>query len=346
VTGVATPIDAATVVVLRPARRRRGRAAAGGATAGRAAAGFEALLTVRPSTMVFGPGIAVFPGGRVDAADRVAVAGADDPLAAHRAAAVREAREEVGLDLDPDALVPLSRWVTPPPSERRFDVRFFGALLPPGARVRRHRGEVDSVAWRTPRAGLRAMAAGRLALWQPTAVTLQQLDGLASLDDLRRAFAPSAGPAPSRTRVGRAVDGVASIDGTWAGGIAGRRWSGWLVGRRSLVVVDPGDPTDETMALVAATVAARGGRLAGVALTSLAPERHAGVEMFRTTLDLPVAAGPGARRLTSYSVAEVEDGGRVPFGDIGLRAERGRATGGPVAIDLVLDDGRRLAADR
>lgn len=335
---VATPIEAATVVILRPARR---------------GSGFEVLLTHRPDTMAFGPGIAVFPGGRVDVADRAVASDpsststAVDPLAAQRVAAAREAREEVGIELDPGSLIPMTRWVTPPSMPRRFDVRFFAAALPAGARVRRHRREVAAVDWVTPDAALRAMAAGRLAIWQPTAVTMQQLDGIASIAEVRRTFAPSAGRAPSRMRIGASgrVPGLARIDGGWAGGIEGRRWTGWLFGRREFVVVDPGDPTDETLAAVAGFAASRGGRLVGAALTSLHPERHAGVEMFHSGLDLPVVAGPGAGRLASYAVTELAPGVRLPFGDVGASVAAQTSTAATAraeGIDLVLEDGTRL----
>lgn len=317
---VTPPIPAATVVILRPARL---------------GPGLEVLLTERPSTMAFGPGIWVFPGGRVDEADGSAVA-----------AAVREAREEVGLDLEPTDLVPMTRWVTPPSLPRRFDVRFFAAPLPAGARIRRHRGEVASARWLTPASGLRAMATGRLGIWQPTAVTLQQLEGLRTVADVQAAFAPSSGGAPARTRVGpRVADSpVARVDGGWAGGIEGRRWTGWLVGTRELVVVDPGDPTDETLGMVSAMAAARGGRLVGCVLTSLHPVRHAGVEMFHSGLDLPIVAGRGARRLASYEVAEVGPGDRLPFGDAAVSVEPGSGPdqARPESIDLVVEGRRRL----
>ena len=67
----------------------------------------EVLMTVRSRTMVFAGGMAVFPGGRVDAADfalgETFVAAHDTDLsadeAAHQIAAVRETLEETGLAL-------------------------------------------------------------------------------------------------------------------------------------------------------------------------------------------------------------------------------------------------------
>lgn len=88
--------DAATVVLVRDAPD-----------------GLEVLLTERPATMAFAPGMHVFPGGRVDPGtdDRVPVLGAvlggdwaANPRTARTiwAAAVRETFEEVGLLLARD----------------------------------------------------------------------------------------------------------------------------------------------------------------------------------------------------------------------------------------------------
>ena len=78
-------IPAATVVVFR-------HGAAGGPP--------EFLMLVRSRTMTFAGGAAVFPGGRVDEADRQLAATLDwddADEAAHRIAAVRETLEESGL---------------------------------------------------------------------------------------------------------------------------------------------------------------------------------------------------------------------------------------------------------
>lgn len=62
----------------------------------------EILMVVRSRSLVFAGGAAVFPGGRVDEADRVLAARldhgcVDNSEAAHRIAAVRETLEETGL---------------------------------------------------------------------------------------------------------------------------------------------------------------------------------------------------------------------------------------------------------
>ena len=151
-------IPAATVVIFRN---------------GRAGSAPEILMVTRSRSMSFAGGAAVFPGGRVDEADRVLAAAydfdGDVDEAAHRIAAIRETLEETGLVIgvtgeidamraamardmlrDADALAPVleamdwsldlsavhsfARWY--PKNERLprvFDTRFYIADLGTGA---------------------------------------------------------------------------------------------------------------------------------------------------------------------------------------------------------------------
>lgn len=78
-------IPAATVILLREAASGRG---------------IETLMLRRNSKLAFVGGMWVFPGGRIDEADRTSLP-ATDELGAARCAAVRESREEAGLEIDP-----------------------------------------------------------------------------------------------------------------------------------------------------------------------------------------------------------------------------------------------------
>ena len=152
------PIPAATLVIFR---------------SGRAGSEPEILMVVRSRNMSFAGGKAVFPGGRVDQADRdlaaTLVAPELEDETAHRIAAIRETLEETGLaiglkgevdaaraaamrgmaleqqalapvldtfdlTLDLDALVPFARWLPLGMAHNRiFDTLFYLADLGTGA---------------------------------------------------------------------------------------------------------------------------------------------------------------------------------------------------------------------
>ena len=65
-----------------------------------------------------------------------------------------------------------------------------------------------------------------------------------------------------------------------------------------------------------AAVAAHGGRLAGVLVTSIDPAAHAGVEMLAHGLGLPVAAPMALAGSVPYPAIGLELDARVPFGDV------------------------------
>jgi 8-oxo-dGTP pyrophosphatase MutT (NUDIX family) len=136
--------------------------------------GLEVLLLRRNPAARFMGGAWVFPGGAVDAHE-----GEGD--GAHRAAAVREVREEAGLALpDPAALVKFSRWITPPEIRIRFDTHFFLAPAPPDQEARADGEEMVDLGWHTPAGALAAHARGELELVFPTIRQLEQLAGFAS----------------------------------------------------------------------------------------------------------------------------------------------------------------------
>jgi 8-oxo-dGTP pyrophosphatase MutT (NUDIX family) len=146
------PRQAASVILLRGGRET-----------------LEVLLVRRTPEARFMGGVWVFPGGAVDGAE-------GDGDGAHRAAAIRELREEAAIALDgPDALVKFSRWITPAQVKIRFDTHFFLALLPAGQEPRIDGQECVDLGWFTPAGALEAQRAGKLALVFPTIKHLEQL---------------------------------------------------------------------------------------------------------------------------------------------------------------------------
>lgn len=157
------PRQAATVILLR-----------GGAEA------LEVLLVRRTPEARFMGGVWVFPGGAVDAGE-----GEGDE--AHRAAAIRELREEAAILLaDPGELVKFSRWITPAQVQVRFDTHFFLAPLPEGQQARVDGQECVDLGWFTPDGALESHRAGEIPLVFPTIKHLEQLSDFASVDELMR----------------------------------------------------------------------------------------------------------------------------------------------------------------
>jgi 8-oxo-dGTP pyrophosphatase MutT (NUDIX family) len=156
-----TPRQAATVIVLRGGRDT-----------------LEVLLVRRNPAQRFMGGAWVVPGGAVDA-------GEGEGDAAHRLAGVREVFEEAALELpDPDALVKLSRWITPPEVSIRFDTHFFLAAAPGGQEARADGSECVDLGWFTPQGALDAYAREEIVLVFPTIRTLEQLAPFGSAAEL------------------------------------------------------------------------------------------------------------------------------------------------------------------
>ena len=198
-----SPRAASTVILLRDSEQ-----------------GLETYLLRRVTTMAFAPLMHVYPGGRVDEADYEAsvdftVPPADVAALAERAStdvrglvapyscAVREVAEECGVSLvepgpdgrlviDPAVLPVADHWVTPEMEGKRYDVRFFMAVLPAGQDAILSTTEADSAFWIAPQAALDARRAGELAMLPPTEATLGYLTGFGSAAEALADAAPAA----------------------------------------------------------------------------------------------------------------------------------------------------------
>lgn len=166
-----TPRPAASVMLVRQGAR-----------------GFEILFLRRNPTLAFHGGYWVFPGGRIDA-DDADPAAPDDEAAAARRAAVREAREEAGVEVTPESLAFAVHWTTPEVSPIRFATWFFVAPAP-ADRITVDGGEIHAHQWLSPAEALGRQAAGEIKLAAPTfALTTR----MAAFDDIETALAAVAG---------------------------------------------------------------------------------------------------------------------------------------------------------
>jgi 8-oxo-dGTP pyrophosphatase MutT (NUDIX family) len=85
-----------------------------------------------------------------------------------------------GLVLRADLLGAWSHWITPEFEPRRFDTRFFVAVLPEGQSVGNLAQEADRAAWTPLSQVLAAVAAGNSSMLPPTHVTCRELSALSA----------------------------------------------------------------------------------------------------------------------------------------------------------------------
>jgi 8-oxo-dGTP pyrophosphatase MutT (NUDIX family) len=196
------PIPAATVILVRdrPAQ-------------------CDVLMVERAGDMAFAAGAMVFPGGRIDDADRhyAERIGLDPALVA----AIREAIEETAipvglapqpdaalaadlqaqlladrpladlvdehaLELDAGALVPFARWLPKFHAVRRFDTLFFVAAAPSGDwQPRVVERECAAAEWVAPAQMLERERSGSARLIFPTRRTLERLALHSSFESIR-----------------------------------------------------------------------------------------------------------------------------------------------------------------
>lgn len=165
--------------------------------------GLHVYLQRRVRTMAFAAGMYVFPGGAVDAKDRIDAqnlikgapgrlagtkletdddqgAGLGEDTLSARFAAVREVAEEANHDLlDPMTLRYIAHWVTPEVEDRRYDTRFYAVVLPAEDVVNESSMESDHERWLRPAEALAQYRAGKMAMLPPTVAVLSGFAGAA-----------------------------------------------------------------------------------------------------------------------------------------------------------------------
>lgn len=196
------PIPAATLIIVRDQPE-----------------GAEVLMVERAEGMAFAAGALVFPGGRIDEADRdfAGHLGLDPALIAAIRESVEETAVPVGLDpvpgpdlahrfqqelladrplsaviadhhliLDRNALTPFARWVPKFHAVRRFDTIFYVARCPAGDwQPKVVEGECASAAWLRPAEVIEREKRGEARLIFPTRRTLERIALQRDFDGIR-----------------------------------------------------------------------------------------------------------------------------------------------------------------
>ncbi len=121
------------------------------------------LLVERVRELRFFGGYFAFPGGTLDPGD---------PDPAH--CAVRELREEIGLELEVKDLLPLGRLTTPEFAPVRYETEFFLARCPEGREPSPCCGELASVRFVDPAEALAEWRAGETAIVPPVLFFLEE----------------------------------------------------------------------------------------------------------------------------------------------------------------------------
>jgi 8-oxo-dGTP pyrophosphatase MutT (NUDIX family) len=179
----------------------------------------DILVVERAAAMAFAGGAIVFPGGRIDAADRDLASRLGRPDDAAKVTAIRETIEESAvaaglfgpidptlgprlqadllsgtpfdqliadhrLTLDLDALTPFTRWMPAFKQPRRFDTLFFLAPSLPGDwQPIPQPGECQAAEWATPSALLDRIATGHASAIFPTKRNLERIALHAGIDE-------------------------------------------------------------------------------------------------------------------------------------------------------------------
>lgn len=108
-----------------------------------------------------------------------------------------ELANAIDVKIDSTALTPYARWITPKMESRRFDTRFYVAVLPEGQSASHDGTETTSAAWLRPAGAIEDMLAGRIKLAPPTVRTLHWL---AQFDDAKSVIADALSRKPPLVR--------------------------------------------------------------------------------------------------------------------------------------------------
>ena len=196
----------------------------------------EVFWVRRAEQMAFQGGFYAFPGGQLDPDEDVSVC------------AARELSEEIGVRVDPAALLDVGRWVTPAFSPRRFDTRFFLAECPAGEEPRVNTTEHDFGEWILPKDAIAKWMEGRILAASPILHALRCLaEGLHDIQ--RRMTSISLANGGTITEI-EMRPGIVLVPLRTPTLPPATHTNCYVVGGDEAVVIDPASPYEEEQALL------------------------------------------------------------------------------------------------
>ena len=262
------------------------------------------LWARRPARSSFLASFHVFPGGAREESD---------PSPAH--AAVRETREETGIECPLEALVPAGRFLTPPFTPHGFDTHFFVARAPEGARVAIE-DELHDAEWIEPAEALARWRRDEAILAAPTRIALEVL--AREENDVARVARALAARAPAADDWSRRVElrpGIFVFPVRTPTLPPATHTNSIVVGDgRELVVIDPASPYPEERDALHALLReleAEGRRVTAILLTHRHVDHVSGADDLARRTGAPIVAHPlvkDALRGTVEVTRTIEDG--------------------------------------
>src|SRR5262245_9209881 len=196
----------------------------------------EVFWVRRAPHMAFQGGFYAFPGGQLD------------PNEDLKTCAARELFEEIGVRIDPDALVEVGRWITPAFAPRRFDTYFFLAECPLGQQAQVITDEHDLGEWIRPADAVSKWKQGAILMAPPVCHALKCLaEGLEDIERRMKSPAWAQGELIPEIEMRPGITLVPLQTPTLP---PATHTNCYVVGGDEVVVIDPASPYEEEQALL------------------------------------------------------------------------------------------------